>query len=141
MSLPWSKKVRSPHEIVPASGRWKPAIDIRVVVFPQPLGPSRVRNSLSCTLKLMSLTARSWPKVLVRRSTVISGIAAPPQSRREQAPGDGDSDNGQRDLHHGNAPPRSVRPLLEPVSNPAALHLVPGRARNSAGLQSFQNGV
>ena len=57
---------RSPNQISPASGWWKPAMALRVVVLPQPDGPSRVRNSPSGTSRLRSSTASTSSKRLVR---------------------------------------------------------------------------
>jgi len=51
----------SPMKTRPASGRSKPATIRSVVVFPQPEGPSSVRNSPGCTARLMSLTAYTSP--------------------------------------------------------------------------------
>jgi len=39
---PFPETTRSPMRIVPASGRSRPAMQRRVVVFPQPDGPSSV---------------------------------------------------------------------------------------------------
>src|SRR5207249_9838371 len=56
---------RSPTLISPARGRSRPAIERRVVVFPQPLGPSRVNSFPSGTSKLTSCAARTiWPRSL-----------------------------------------------------------------------------
>src|SRR5260221_9300671 len=99
--------------MVPSSGRWKPAIDISVVVLPHPLGPSRVRNSLSRTLKLTSFSARSWPKALLRPATVISGITVSPDPGREQSASECDGDDRYRDLHHGHRRDRSGQALLQ----------------------------
>src|SRR5262245_9016043 len=57
---------RSPTRISPRSGRSRPATRRRVVVLPQPLGPSKVRNSPALASKLKSFTASTLPNVLTR---------------------------------------------------------------------------
>src|SRR2546421_8299243 len=52
-------------EISPARGRSRPAIERSVVVFPQPLGPSRVKSFPSGTSNVTSCAARTiWPRSL-----------------------------------------------------------------------------
>src|SRR3954453_21456341 len=58
----------------PASGVWKPEIDMSVVDFPQPLGPSSVKSSPSATSNETSSSARLSVNCLTRDSTWISGI-------------------------------------------------------------------
>src|SRR2546425_79043 len=54
---------RSPTLISPARGRSRPAIERRVVVLPQPLGPSRVNSFPSGTSNVTSCAARTiWPR-------------------------------------------------------------------------------
>src|SRR3979490_2653104 len=56
---------RSPTLISPARGRSRPAIERRVVVLPQPLGPSRVNSFPSGTSNVTSCAARTiWPRSL-----------------------------------------------------------------------------
>src|SRR5689334_4970768 len=55
-----------PTRICPASGSSKPAIMRRVVVLPEPLGPSRVSSPPPSTRKETSLTTRAPPNVLDR---------------------------------------------------------------------------
>src|SRR5256884_8282456 len=56
---------RSPTLISPARGRSRPAIERRVVVFPQPLGPSSVNSFPSGTSNVTSCAARTiWPRSL-----------------------------------------------------------------------------
>src|SRR6185436_15397071 len=50
-------------EIVPESGRSRPAIIRRVVVLPQPDGPSNPKNSPCATSRETSATARVDPKL------------------------------------------------------------------------------
>src|SRR5882672_6531905 len=108
----WSKKGRSPQVMRPQSGCWKPAIDIRVVVLPHPLGPSRVSSSPSLTVKDTSVSAASSPKALPIASTVISGIASPRDACGEQAAADDDGDDRDRYLDHGHGRDWPVDALL-----------------------------
>src|SRR5690606_37528421 len=55
------------------------AIANKVVDFPQPEGPSSVRNSPSRTVRSMLSIARTSPKCLDRDSIVRSTIAVGPQ--------------------------------------------------------------
>src|SRR5450432_234761 len=64
-----------PRKISPEVGSSRPAIIRRVVVLPQPEGPSRQKNSPSWTAKLARFTARKSPKAFSRFSTRISAIA------------------------------------------------------------------
>src|SRR5262249_36476747 len=57
---------RSPTRISPRSGRSSPATRRKVVVLPQPLGPSKVRNSPALASKLRSFTASTLPNLLTR---------------------------------------------------------------------------
>src|SRR5438477_514215 len=63
-------------EISPARGRSRPAMERRVVVLPQPLGPSSVKRCPSATVKLTSWAALTiWPKSLgysVKRPSIFS---------------------------------------------------------------------
>src|SRR5579884_1511246 len=60
--------------IVPSLGVSKPAIMRRMVVLPQPLGPSSVRNSPCSTVRWMWSTAVTRPKYLVRSSSSRKAI-------------------------------------------------------------------
>jgi len=51
----------SAMRISPESGFSRPAMERRVVLLPQPLGPSSVNNPPSLTSKLMPLTASTAP--------------------------------------------------------------------------------
>src|SRR5579883_1057202 len=53
----------------------RPAIERRMVDFPQPDGPTRTRNSLSLTSMVTSLTAVTSPKRLIRWSRVTEAIS------------------------------------------------------------------
>src|SRR5882724_4251804 len=81
--------VSSPQAISPSSGVWKPAMDIRVVVLPQPEGPSSVTNSLSLTVKLTSSRTLVPENDLLRCSTRMSGTAHPPKDAGPQQEHDG----------------------------------------------------
>src|ERR671919_1240137 len=60
------KITEPPTTISPARGRSRPAIERRVVVLPQPLGPSSVKSLPGGTSKLTSCAART---TLPRSST------------------------------------------------------------------------
>src|SRR5690606_24453667 len=65
-SLGWRCVTSSPPiRMLPEVGVSRPAIMRRLVVFPQPEGPSRQTNSPSPMSKLTSLTALNSPKLLV----------------------------------------------------------------------------
>src|SRR5260370_24832715 len=85
-----STNVWSPQAMIPWSGLWNPAIDIRVVVLPQPDGPSRVTNSLSLTVKLTSSRTLFVPNDFARCSTRISGMAGFPGEAWADQGHDGD---------------------------------------------------
>ena len=50
----------------PDVGEMKPAIKLRMVVFPEPLGPRRVRNSPPLISRQTEFTALTGPKYLQR---------------------------------------------------------------------------
>src|SRR3954468_23666250 len=64
-----------PSRISPPVGNSRPAIMRRVVVLPQPEGPSMTKNSPSSTVKLEPLTATKSPNAFCRMLTVICAIA------------------------------------------------------------------
>src|SRR3954469_23141043 len=64
-----------PRKILPSVGSSRPAIMRKVVVLPQPEGPSRQKNSPSLTVKVESFTATKSAKALCRRSTRISATS------------------------------------------------------------------
>ena len=64
-------------EIRPESGASKPAIRRRVVVLPQPLGPSREMISAWPTSKPTSSTATTSPKRLLTALTSTIFIVSP----------------------------------------------------------------
>src|SRR5215210_2633239 len=109
-----SNTVCSPTAIRPASGCWKPAIDISVVDLPQPLGPSSVKSSPSSTSKLTSSSARWSPNSLTRFSTWISGtVLSFRDPDLEQLCADREHDHRDHDLHHGEGGDRADEPLDE----------------------------
>src|ERR671934_1688428 len=110
---PASKNVSSPIAMRPASGFWKPAIDISVVDFPQPLGPRSVNSSPSSTEKLTPSSARWSPKILTRFSTSISGIVTSRHAYLEQARRDSKHQNRHTDLHERERCDGSLRSLDE----------------------------
>src|SRR5580700_1258086 len=64
------------NRICPASGSTKPAIERKVVVLPQPLGPSSDTSSPSPISMLRSSTAVAAPNRLVKPLIVTVVIAA-----------------------------------------------------------------
>src|SRR6266481_3056502 len=89
---------RPPSRISPAVADSKPAIIISVVVLPEPLGPSSVRNSPDATVRETSSTASTAPNVFdtatssssgpcgaVMRSAEPAASASLPQARPEPA--------------------------------------------------------
>src|SRR5882672_9812990 len=65
----------APRKMRPEVGNSNPAIMRKVVVLPQPDGPSRQKNSPSRTVKVESCTATKSAKALCRRSTRISAMS------------------------------------------------------------------
>src|SRR5258707_1125369 len=83
-----------PRRMRPEDGSSRPAIMRKVVVLPQPEGPSRQKNSPFPMVKVESLTATKSPKALCRFSTRISAMA----SVRELAD-DHEHDGAREDRH------------------------------------------
>src|SRR5260221_13971855 len=109
--------------MTPASGCWKPAIDISVVDLPQPLGPRSVKNSPSRTLKSTQSSARVSPNDFASPVTRISGIAT--SQARPQEPCSHEDDSNRRDqLHHRQRRDGTDRPLLEELQHRDSDHLV-----------------
>src|SRR5262245_16825270 len=65
----------------PASGRSKPAIRRSVVVFPEPDGPSMVKNSPRAMSSSTSSTATTGPYVFRRPETRTSAACASASAR------------------------------------------------------------
>jgi len=117
--------------MMPASGVWNPAIDISVVVFPQPDGPSSVTNSLSLTVKLTSSRTRTGPNDLARCSTRISDMSNAPDCARAQGQHDRDDD----DLHDGQrGDPGPTTPRCQYCSMVTPAISVPGFCRKTTGV-------
>src|SRR5229473_7101024 len=110
--VPQSTNVSSPQAMSPSSGVWKPAMHIRVVVLPQPEGPSSVTNSVSLTVKLMSSRTLGPEKDLLRCSTRMSGTAQPPKDPGPEQEHNGDDDH-LYDGQGGNRADDSPLPGLE----------------------------
>src|SRR5438128_5951438 len=70
------ESTRSPTRISPPSGARKPATRRRVVVLPQPDGPSRATSSPGRTMRSRPTTAPTSPKRLVSPVMVIPGMAS-----------------------------------------------------------------
>src|SRR5712691_1064544 len=96
----------------PASGAWNPAIDISVVVFPQPEGPSSVTNSLSLTVKVTWSRTRLGPNDLARCSTRISDMTGAPDCARAKAAHDR-ADQALDDGPRGDRAHHSPLPVLQ----------------------------
>src|ERR1700716_443465 len=92
--------------MVPRSGFSSPAIDISVVVFPQPLGPSNVTSSPWAAANVTSSSTRVAPKLLVRLRMCTSGIQCAPQD----PPGHRDHDGDDAELNHGKGGDRADNP-------------------------------
>src|SRR3981081_1187372 len=91
-----SKKIASPQQMRPRSGLSSPAIDISVVVLPQPPGPSSVTSSPCAAENVTSSRTRVAPKLLVSPRTCTSGTQRSPQHprrEREHQPDDGQLDD------------------------------------------------
>src|SRR6185437_8112977 len=65
---------RPPTTISPESASSRPATTRRIVLLPQPDGPSRTRNSPSVMRNETSLTASTLPKLFTRCLIRISAI-------------------------------------------------------------------
>src|SRR3954464_7024086 len=70
-----SKTMRSPMRMLPPLGSSSPAIMRKVVVLPQPEGPSSVSNSPSAAVSVAPSTAAKAPKLFERLSSAMSGTA------------------------------------------------------------------
>src|SRR5918993_520683 len=91
--------------IRPWSGCSNPAMQRRVVVLPQPLGPSRETNSPGATVKETPPTAATPPKLFARFSTTRPAagddlVIEPPPFVDERL-GDHQKGDGEDDLETG----------------------------------------
>src|SRR3954462_13711462 len=110
----------------PASGVWKPAIDMSVVDFPQPLGPSSVKSSPSATSNETSSSARLSVNCLTRDSTWISGIVTSRHADLEDDRAEEAHEHRDADLHHRERRDRADDPLQERVEHRRSDHFRPG---------------
>src|SRR3954469_18170165 len=82
MRLGVSPLISAPSKaIVPPSGAYSPAMQLNVVLLPEPLGPIRPRISPSFTSNETLLTARSAPNRLVRPETLNIAMRGIPLAR------------------------------------------------------------
>src|SRR5712671_4738411 len=70
---------RPPTTISPESASSSPATTRRIVLLPQPDGPSRTRNSPSAICSETSLTASTLPKLFIRCLIRISATTLLPR--------------------------------------------------------------
>src|SRR5215207_5975749 len=109
-----SKNLSLPTSMLPCSGVWKPAIDMSVVDFPHPDGPSSVKSSPSATVKLTSSRARWSPNSFTRLWTWISGTVLPSRDADvEHLCTDREHDHRDDDLHERESRDRPDEPLDE----------------------------
>src|SRR5712692_9462840 len=116
---PRSTNVSSPQAMSPWSGVWRPAMHIRLVVLPQPEGPSSVTNSLSLTVKLTSSRTLVPEKDLLRCWMRMSGTAQPLKDPGPEQEHDGDDD----DLNDGQGGDRADDSALPGLEHRHAEHL------------------
>src|SRR5436305_14548178 len=64
------------NAIVPAFGAYRPAMQLKVVLLPEPFGPIRPRISPSATSNETLFTARRAPNLLVRPETLNIAMRA-----------------------------------------------------------------
>src|SRR5262245_27728001 len=77
---------RSPMRSVPEEISSRPAIIRRLVVFPQPEGPTSTMNSPSPISRLRSFTAWKSPYTLLTFSNVTVAMAEPPRRAIHRGP-------------------------------------------------------
>src|SRR3954464_6147365 len=118
----------------PASGVWKPAIDMSVVDFPQPLGPSRVNSSPSTTSNETSSSARLSVNCLTRDSTWISGIVTSRHADLEDDRAEEEHEHRDADLHHREGRDRADDSLQERVEHRRPDDFRPGTNEEECGV-------
>src|SRR6202011_3953450 len=91
-----------------------------------PLGPRRVRNSLSFTVKVTSLRTGVSPKLLLRPLMVMSGTSPSLQVGPVQGGAGHDNQDGDGRLDHGHGRHRPDKALMERVEHGDARDLVAG---------------
>src|SRR5258705_2014740 len=127
---------RSPTLISPKRGRSSPAIERRVVVLPQPLGPSSVNSFPSGTSNVTSCAARTiWPRSLgysvkspATFSTRFSGSFLDSEFLAQPL-GDHHQDEDRQDEQH---PQRRQLHVL------AVLHQFPDSDRQDLGARAVE---
>src|SRR2546421_2207023 len=105
-----SLTIRSPILRSPAEISSRPAIIRRLVVLPQPDGPTRTMNSPSLIARFRSLTARTSPYFLVTWSKVTVDMRAP------------HSTGHRGSLHPAAILRRGRTPYEEPARVPGSYH-------------------
>src|SRR6266511_3362582 len=96
----------------PVSGRSRPATMRRIVDFPEPLGPRKVKNSPRYTVRDRWSAARVCSKRLVICVSSRIGSATMARALRRARQGDGENDADR--LHHGVEAHRGeVGPLVQ----------------------------
>src|SRR3954464_14588360 len=101
----------------PASGVWKPAIDMSGLASPQPLGPSSVKSSPSATSNDTSSSARLSVNCLTRDSTWISGIVTSRHATLEDERAEDEHEHRDADLNHRERRDGADDPLQERVEH------------------------
>src|SRR5436305_13631344 len=99
---------------------------MRVVDFPQPLGPSSVNSSPSTTSNETSSSARLSVNCLTRDSTWISGIVTSRHADLEDDRAEEEHEDGDADLHHRERRDRADDALQERVEHGRPDHLGAG---------------
>src|SRR6185437_3475323 len=124
---------RPPTTISPESASSRPATTRRIVLFPQPEGPRRTRNSPSEICSETSLTASTLPKRFTRCLIRISAIASLLERTRHRRPHepaleDQEDDDHREDRHHrrggDDAPVGHELPLQRRDPDRERLHVV-----------------
>src|SRR4051812_21637215 len=103
-----STNVSSPTATRPDVGCSRPAMQFSVVDFPQPDGPSSVKNSPSLIVTETSLSTDTSPNCLDRCDTMTSGIFA---ALLEEESGDAREGCREEDLDGGQRSDRARVPL------------------------------
>src|SRR5919106_5059400 len=125
------KITEPPTTISPARGRSSPAMERRVVVLPQPLGPSSVKSLPCGTSKLTSCAARMvWPcspRYSVHRPATLSTGSCLLDSELAADPlGEHDEHEKGNDEHHAKRGELDVLPVLPQFPDEDRQHLGAG---------------
>src|SRR5689334_17473470 len=125
-----SLTTRSPIRRVPEVISSRPAIIRRLVVFPQPEGPTSTMNSPSPISRLRSFTAWKSPYILLTFSNVTVAMAEPPRPvvhRGPMHPAD-EAELGRAPyVNAAGSPNRTVHVTEAQGSDPARRPRRPGR--------------